>query len=273
MAYIIVTTSLFIALIIIRIAIGNTSGIAKIDFGFAQTPGNRQVNADEIDWAYHDNQLLLAVADGIGPGDKAHLAAKTAVHIITRVFEQTGVGGNPAYFFMNCFKGANSTVLRYIPDSTAGASLLGVVVKDNHLYYALAGNCKVSVLRKRKLYDLSEGHTFDVLVRRAFLRKKINRVEALEAVKESRLYNFVGKDGFRDLEMFDTPVSLKKGDIILLMTDGVYDFCDIGEVEKILSNKWSSSEVLAQRIICALDRDNHPDQDNASVIVAKINAL
>ena len=147
------------------------------------------------------------------------------------------------------------------------------MLKDNRLYYALAGNCKVSVFRKRKLYDLSEGHTFDVLARRAFQRKELSRIDAQEAVKQSRLYNFVGKDGFQDLEMFDTPVSLKKGDIILLMTDGVYDFYDVGTVEKILSKRWSSSKNLAKRIIEVLDRNNDPDLDNASIIVAKINAL
>jgi len=273
MAYIIVTTALFVALVIIRIAIGNTSGMAKIDFGSYQTAGNRQVNADMVDWAYYDDQLLLVVADGIGAGDKAVTAAEVAVRIITRLFEHSGVGGNPAYYFMNSFKSANSTVLRYIPDSTAGASLLGVVFKDNRLYYALAGNCKVSVFRKRKLFDLSEGHTFDVLARRAFQRKEISRVDAKEAVKQSRLYNFVGKDGFQDLEMFDTPVLLKKGDIVLLMTDGVYDFYDIGTVEKILSKRWTSSKNHARQIIEALDKENDPDQDNASIIVAKINAL
>ena len=117
MAYIIVTTALFVALVIIRIAIGNTSGMAKIDFGSYQTAGNRQVNADMVDWAYYDDQLLLVVADGIGAGDKAVTAPEVAVRIITRLFEHSGVGGNPAYYFMNSFKSTNSTVLRYIPDS------------------------------------------------------------------------------------------------------------------------------------------------------------
>jgi serine/threonine protein phosphatase PrpC len=272
MAYFIVTFASFVALIIIRISIGNTNKKKKIDFGYSKTPGNRQVNADDIDWAYHNDQLLFAIADGLGPGDKSALAAKTAVHIMARVFEQTGVSDNPAYFFINSFKGVNSTILRYIPDSSAGASLLGAVIKDNLLYYALAGNCKISVFRNRNLYDLSEGHTFDVLARRAFQKKEITRLDALEAVKENRLYNFVGKDGFKDLEMFDTPVTLKKGDIVILMTDGIYEFCAEGELEEILSTNASSNEI-AKRITDTLDENNHPEQDNAAVIVVRINAI
>lgn len=272
MPTIIVSCGLLAALLIVRAALGNCSGIIKLELGFSGTPGNRQINADEMDWAYFDEETLLAVADGIGPGDKARTAARVAVHIVSRVFELTGAGQNPAYFFMNSFRGANSTILRYVPDSTAGASLLCAVIKDNLLYYALAGNCKISVLRDGELYDLSEGHTFDVLARRAFQRQKISRIDALEAVKESRLYNFVGKDGFRNLEMFDTPVTLKQGDIVLLMTDGVYEFCPTGTLTDILTSR-SSCHSMAQRITAELDRQNHPEQDNGSVIVARVNAV
>jgi len=272
MAYFIVICCLYIALLIVRAAFGNTSRLTKLEFGFSLTPGNRQINADKIDWAYYNDETFFAIADGIGPGEKALTAARTAVHIVCRVFEQTGVGSNPSYFFMNSFKGANSTILRYIPDSTAGASLLGVAIKDNLLYYALAGNCKVSVFRARQLYDLSEGHTFDVLARRAFVRQEITRIDALEAVKENRLYNYVGKDGFRDLEMFDTPVVLKKGDIIILMTDGVYEFCPAGTLADILKSR-KSCQAMAQAITDTLDKNNDPEQDNASVIVVRVNAL
>ncbi|MCL2837434.1 MAG: protein phosphatase 2C domain-containing protein [Defluviitaleaceae bacterium] len=272
MTYFIVSCCLLLAFLIVRAALGNISGVLRLEFGLSQTPGNRQVNADEIDWAYYGDETFFAVADGIGSGDKAKTAARVAVHIISRVFEQTGVGGNPAYFFMNCFRGANSTILRYIPDSTAGASLLGAAIKDNRLYYALAGNCKISVFREGELYDLSEGHTFDILARNAFIRKEITRIDALEAAKGNRIYNFVGKDGFRDLEMFDTPVTLKKGDIILLMTDGVYEFCEAEALAKILSSR-DSCNTMAKRITDTLDKSNHLEQDNASIIVARINAL
>jgi serine/threonine protein phosphatase PrpC len=263
---------LLLALLIVRAAFGNTSGITKIEFGYSQTPGNRQVNADELDWAYYEGQYFFAVADGTGPGDKAKTAARIAVHILARVFERTGVGDNPAYFFSNCFRGANSTILRYIPDGSAGASLLGAAVKDNLLYYALAGNCKLSVYRDGEIYDLSEGHTIDVLARQAFLMGELSRLDALAVARKNRPYNFVGKDGFRDLEMFDTPVALKRGDIILLMTDGVYEFCPTGTLSEILRTR-ASCRTMAKNITNALDRNNHPEQDNGAVILARVNAL
>ena len=267
--YFIASCGLLAALFIVRAAVGYAGGAAKIDFGSSQTAGNRQLNADEIDWAHYGDELCLAVADGIGPGEKAKTAARVAVHITARVFERTGAGENPAFFFRSSFKSANSTILRYVPDSTAGASLLAAIIKGGRLYYALAGNCRVSICRRGELYDLSEGQTIDALARRAFKRKEISRADALEAAKEARAYNFVGKDGFMDLEMFDTPVALERGDTIALMTDGVYEFFPPGKLEGILSRR-GASQALARGVTDALDRESHPEQDNASIIVARV---
>jgi len=260
---------LLIALVIVRVSLGNAKRVYSIEFGYSTTPGMRQLNADEMDWAYYGDETFFAIADGIGPGDKAATAAKVAVHIASRVFEQTGAAGNPAYFFLNCFKSANGIILRYIPDSTAGASLLCAVAKNNLLYYALAGNCRISVYRSGELYELSEGHTFDMLAKKAFTRMEITRADALEAVKEGRLYNFVGKDGFHDLEVFDTPVNLKRADIILLMTDGVYEFCADGDIADVL-RRGGSCQKMAKNITDIIDKGAHPHQDNASIIVARV---
>jgi serine/threonine protein phosphatase PrpC len=272
MPYLIVTTSLLVSLFILRGMMGNVSGISKLDLGFAQTTGKRQLNADEYDWACHGDETLLALADGIGPGKKGKTAARTAIHIVTRVFEMTGTGQNPAYFFKQAFKGANSTILRYIPDSTAGSSLLCAVIKDGLLYYALAGNCRLSVYRHGELHSVSEGQTMDVLALAAFREKKISRAEALEAVKTSRLYNFVGKDGFRDLEIFDEPVRLRRGDLIVMTSDGVHDFCSADRIEGVLAGRGKCGD-LARQVIDMVEREEIPDQDNASVILAKVNAL
>lgn len=272
MTYFIIASALLVALFIIRISLGNQSGRTKLEFGYATTSGKRQVNTDRIDWAYYDDETLLVVADGIGVGDKAVSAADIAAHIVSRVFEQTGSGENPAYFFMNAFRGVNSTILRYIPDGSAGASLLAVIIREDKLYYALAGNCKVSVFRGDELYDLSEGQTFDVLARRAFARKEINRLDTLEAIQESRIYNFLGKDGFRELEMFDTPLTLRRGDIILIMSDGVHEFCSDDRLISCLKSSGSCREI-AEDIISKLDRSSNSEQDNASIITARINGI
>ena len=270
MPSIIVFGCLLVALFILRAALGRPEPLPSLEVAQAQRIGKREINADVFDWALGSGRTMLALADGIGKGTRGRTAALVAVDSIIRVFELRGLLENPAYFFRQAYHGANEAVLRYIPDGTAGANLLCALVADKTLYYALAGNCKAAVFRGEELIPLSEGQTLDVLARNAFKRQRLNREDAKAVHDERRVYNYVGKNDFRDLEMFDVPVRLKRGDYIVLMTDGVYDFCPSLDLEKILRSK-KSCQRKAQAVMNLLGKINDPQQDNATIVLAKVN--
>ncbi len=272
MPYIILGGCILAALLIVRISLGSLNSIPKMDTGYAGTAGNQQTNADVYDWANYENQTLYVIAGGIGRSGKGKIAAQEAVDTIVRMFEVTGATKNPAFFFRQALHSANHAVLRRITDGTAGASVLCAVVKDGLLYYVSVGNCRISVYRRGELIPLNEGHTIDVLAKNAFRKGQITRMEALATLKEKRLYSFVGHDGFRNMEIFDVPVSLKKGDTIVMMTDGVYEFFSSGQMEKILHTRKSSVQ-KARQVIEELEKNNHPEQDNASLIISKVNRI
>jgi serine/threonine protein phosphatase PrpC len=268
----ILSCSIFLALLIIRLSLGFPRFRRPLDVGMATFIGEREVNADVLDWAVSGDEYLFAVAGGVGRGRKGLIGAEEAVRAVVGLFEIAGAGGNPAYFFRQAFHAANSAISRRIADSGAGASLLCAVVRGRRLYYALAGNCQIAVYRGGGLIPLSEGQTINVLARKAFQARKISRADALGALREKRLYNFVGHDGFRDLEIFDEPVALKRRDIIVLMTDGVSDFRSFGQLEDILGGS-GDSQAKAEAITKALEKASHPDQDNASALLARINTI
>jgi len=273
MPYIIISGSLIIAMIIIRVAIvGRVEPLPGLEIAHAQSIGNREIMADAFQWAVSRDKTLLILADGIGSGTRGRTAALSATDSMARTFELQGLTTNPAYFFKQAFQNANEAVLRYIPDSTAGASLLGVFVSDGTLYYALAGSCKIMVFRNGELISLSEGQTLDVLAKDAYRKKEISREEAIIAAQERRLYNFVGKDDFKAMETSDIPVRLKEGDYIVLMTAGVYDFCPTLDLESILRERGNVRN-KAQNIIDVIISRGDPEQDNATVVLAKVNRI
>jgi serine/threonine protein phosphatase PrpC len=268
----ILSCSVLLALLIIRFSMGFSNLRVPMDVGMATIIGKREINADVLDWSVFGAQYLFTAAGGIGRGRKGSVAAEETVRAVGSLFEISGASENPAYFFQHTFRAANDRVLRRIVDSSGGASLLCAVIKDRMLYYALAGNCRIAIFRNGSLIPLSEGHTINVLAKKAFKTRKISRTDALTALRERRLYNYVGHDGFKDLEMFDTPVSLKKGDVMLMMTSGVSDFCSFGKLEEILSEQ-GTAQRMAEGIINHLIRENNPDQDNASVILVRFNQV
>ena len=237
MPQIIILGSVLLALLIIRFAAGKLESPQNLKVAFAQTIGSMQIQADVFEWSMKKFGTLLVIADGIGAETKGRTAALAATDSIVRTFELADNFVNPAYFFRQAFRNANEAVLRYIPDGTAGAGVLCVLIRQGMLYYALAGNCQVSVFRKKSLIPLSEGQTLDVLAKNAFKRNEIDREEAKSAYKKRRVYNYIGRDGFKDLEMFDIPVRLKKNDCVVLMTSGAHEFCPQWEIERNLNRR------------------------------------
>ena len=260
------------AKVILRLAVGRVSTRQALEIGMDYTLGGREIYADAYDWAHYESQSMYVIANGIGRSRKGEIAAKAAADTFVRLFEATGATDNPSYFFQTAFHAANAAILQRIVDSTAGASVLCAVIDAGKLYYALAGNCKICVYRHGDLIPLSEGQTLEAYAKQVFRQGRITRKDALAALNDKRLYNFVGHDGFKDLELFDIPVSLKKGDIVVLMTDGVYDFCTPNQLEGILKSN-RSSQNMASAVIEKLEQENNPEQDNATVVLVKINQL
>ena len=75
---------------------------------------------------------------------------------------------------------------------------------------------KIAVYRKGALIPLSTGHTIDMLAEGRFMEGAITREQALNMLENKRLYNYLGQDGFEEIEFFDTPIYLKYLKNILL---------------------------------------------------------
>ncbi len=54
-----------------------------------------------------------------------------------------------------------------------------------------------------------------------------------------------GQDGFEEIEFFDTPVRLKEKDIVVLMSDGLYEGTDWKRIEELLAG---SRQVTAESL-------------------------
>jgi serine/threonine protein phosphatase PrpC len=267
--YIIVSGCGLIALLILRLAVGSPLPRLVLEIAHAGYIGRRQIYADAFEWSVRSEKTLLVLADGIGAGTKGRAAALAATDVTIRAFDVQNTL-NPAYFFKQAYQNAGGVVWEYVPDGTAGANLLCVLVDGSLLYYALAGNCSLSVFRKKTLIQLSKGQTLDVLARSAFRNSEISREDARTAAGERRVYNYVGKDGFRDPEMTDAPVALKRGDYLVMMTDGVYEYCPQLDLENILAAR-ADCRSKAEAVIELLKRKNDSEQDNATIVVARVN--
>ena len=99
-------------------------------------------------------------------------------------------------------------------------------------------------------------------------RSSITRQQALELLDDKRLYNYVGQDGFEEIEFFDTPVRLKERDTVVLMSDGLYEGADWRTIEELAAGRGKCQQ-KAYDIIEAVNTGIQKEKDNASIILVE----
>lgn len=74
-------------------------------------------------------------------------------------------------------------------------------INRSHLYYAVAGDIRVAVMRGGEMIPLSKGQTLDVLAAQAYEDGKISRQDTLWSMEEKKVWSYLGQDGFHEIEV------------------------------------------------------------------------
>ena len=245
-----------------------SSGCSQADAAAAQTIGNKEIQSDRVEFMRTVAGTMAVLADGIGNRNTGKLCAQLTVDTILDSYEPYHVLHNPEYFFKTAFNEANSRIQKTIGDRRGGAST-GVVFLDRTFpHYALAGDIRIAILRHGELIPLSRGQTMDVLAAEAWREGKIARQEALWSMEEKRIWNYVGMDGFHELEICEQPVRLKDGDTVLMASRGIFEEVPWGELEDVLMSDAPLQEV-AERVVHAAERKPSQEKDNGSVVLIR----
>lgn len=235
--------------------------------GMGQTTGNKEVQADAMDISITSAGKLAVMADGIGKENTGKVCAELAVKEFIEAFSFYKVLHNPEYFFERTMYGVHRNVQKVLEERQGGTSVGVVFLSDGKLYYAMAGQIRIALLRNGELIPLSEGQTIGVLAQRAYKDGKISRQETIWSMEDTDIWNYVGKDGFNQMEICEIPVELKKGDLAVMMTKGIYEEVSYADLEKILVNPGLTAGEKAKRVIRRAEWSNAQDKENGSIMV------
>lgn len=261
-------------LVLVRLALagsGKSQGVSRggCESGMSKTIGTRELQEDEYGFVESEAGVMAVLADGTGKNYGGRIASRTAVQVFLDMFEDQNAFYNPQYYFRKAFQGANRGILGQVQEGQGSASVGAVMIRDRKLYYAVAGSVKIAVYRNQELVPISSGHTIDVLAKQKFQEGKLTRQEAVSLLERHRLYNYVGQDGFRDIEFFDKPVTLFGGEYVLLMSDGLYDGTKWKELELCLEAGGSCQDI-AYNMVDLVNDSVEEEKDNAAVVVLRV---
>ena len=237
-------------------------------YAVCQTTGSQVVQADCVQVCRNFAGTMAAVADGIGKENTGKLCAQIAVDTILDRYEPYRELQNPQYFLRTSFYEANIRIQKTIGERRGGACLAAIFLDGASMYYALAGDIRIALLRGKELIPISEGHTMDVLAAHAYQDGRISRKEAVWSMDEKRIWNYLGMDGFHEMEIGEAPVRLKAGDLVFAATKGIWQELSWAEIEDVLLRP-IALRAMAMELVRQAEGRPEDTKENGSVLIIK----
>ena len=224
--------------------------------------GRRAKNEDAVLCMELPGFTLLAVADGLGGHARGEVASRIAIENLRHMAEE-GVA-EAEEFFKKVFEKTNRDIKDVAQDIRAEgmATTLTAAVVDGF------GRCTIANLGDSRAYIIARGRIKLKTKDHSYVQELVDK----GAISESEAFSHPMKNILTKalgLEDEATPdfysARLEEGDVLLLSTDGLYDYVREEETVEIVSKAEGEEEIARALIEKAL----RVSQDNVSVAVLR----
>ncbi len=256
-----------IFLLIIRGILAQKMEKGKIYIGNGQTIGRRDEQDDYFSTAETAHGTMAVLADGISGLANGRMASTIAVTTFIEEFKKLGNLNQLQDFLKKAAMASNHMIVENLNGSNGGTTLVTAIIdNDGYLHWGAVGDSVITIFRNGEFLAINQKHIFESVLTERYIAGEISQLEVQENPLKKRLINYLGYEGFKNLDTGNNPIQLHKGDKVCLFSDGIYDALTEVEMEKILSQQAPPYD-LAQNIIKAVEQKRLKNQDNATILI------
>lgn len=266
-----IITALFLIvlalLLIMRKQLAYKLSDRRIELGNGQTIGRREEQDDYFATVETAYGTIAVLADGISGLANGRMASTVAVTTFIEEFKKlTGLQQIQDYFNRAAAK-SNHTIVENLHGSNGGTTLVAAVIDEQGLlHWSAVGDSILTIFRRGEFIQVNQKHILETVLTERYLNGEISQLEIQENPFKKRLVNYLGYEGFKHIDIGQSPIPLLRGDKICLLSDGVYDALTEVELEKHLSQS-IPPHYIAQNIIHAVNQKRLKNQDNATIVI------
>lgn len=236
--------------------------------------GDRETNQDKYGVLMSDEEVMLAVCDGMGGHEDGELAAKTAVDCFMAGFkEDKPKAADAASFIRRIIEKAHEETVRVgmskpleqRPRTTATLC----IISRGTARWGHVGDSRVHLFRNGKPYDRTRDHS---AVESMFQRGAITEAEMLTHPMRNFVEHCLG--GEPDLPRIDIAdaVEMEPGDVLLLSSDGFWSPLDIDKTAQRLTDAEDLQDELEALAEEAREK-SAPHSDNVTATAFRLDAI
>ena len=240
-----------------------------VDAAFCQLLGDRPEQQDACGMFPVPGGLLAVVADGMGGMAKGGAAARLAVIAAGR--EAAGMVRDATYDLLKAaLERVNDDVYRSVESNgitgITGTTLCMALCVGAEMRLIWCGDSRAYLLRGGKLTQLTEDHIYERYLRGLVAEGVLSQTDAARHPSRNHLTGYVGMRELEDFSIAADAIPLKRGDTLLLCTDGLFRTLDARTLAKCMTG---DAGRCAANLIGEAARLRRRGQDNATALVVK----
>src|SRR5438874_12082660 len=228
---------------------------------------------DMREFTLGEHGLVLVVSDGMGGALAGDVASRMAIEAVRDVLMGTntdGHGGDPDSSLVECLRHATMEANKNIhykslEDSRCsgmGATLTGAAVKDDKLDLIQVGDSRAYVMRGQQIRLATKDQS---LVQQLVDVGQISEAEAETHMFRNVILQALGAQN--ELTPATARIQLRKGDMLLLCSDGLSGKLRNEEIRQIVADSNSDLGAAGQALVA--EANKRGGEDNITVVLAR----
>lgn len=237
-------------------------------YGITDTGRVREHNEDNFATLDFAGKVLFVVADGMGGHDSGEVASRIAIETVCKVVhENHSLSTDHLGLVERAVQEANIEVLQEGVRTSLdmGTTLSLALLADDIAYVANVGDSRVYWIENGSISQITKDHS---LVAKLVEAGKLTKEEARNHPKSNLLIRTIGTDETIKVDTFR--VSLKKGGMLLLCTDGLWGDVMDDEIHRVCTLK-EDPIAIGDRLV-EMAKENG-GKDNITAVVVKVLSI
>ena len=149
----------------------------------------------------------------------------------------------------------------------SGTTLVAAVILGKHLHWVGVGDSRIYVLRGKEIVQVTQDHTFKMLLREDVDKGLIPQEVADEHPQRNALTSYVGSGNIEYINTNKAGLDLIHGDVVLLCSDGLVKSLSDEGIASIIHDHYGDMNEAAQQLTLQSFDSSDGAKDNTTVVL------
>ena len=213
--------------------------------------GDRAEQQDCFGYFFNETGGIIVVCDGMGGSAGGKQASSAATASILDFCENVGNNVNFDMLLPDAIVHANTAVCDIgISDpeySSAGSTAVAIMISSGLLYWASVGDSRAYIIRNGQIIQITKDQNYRTVLNEQLALGRISKEKYEESLpKADALISFLGMNRIELIDYSKKGLPLRKGDLILIMTDGLFKLVSDNEMLHVISRSNCIADALRE---------------------------